>query len=301
MNGVAPRLQRHWDWRAAGNFICGGTGTGFYLFAALATLQGIQGPWPGLLALALVGVGLFLVWLETGRPWRFINMFFHPQTSWITREALVVIPLMIFGLAGAWFGWRALVLVAAVFGLGFLYCQARILNAAKGIPAWRTPASVPLIFTTGLTEGAGLFLAAGFFLFPEAAGVASRFTVSALLALLIARVWLWQVYRRSLEGGRAPDQAVAALREINYWFLGFGHVLPVIHVAGGLLLSKQAAVLNAFAGLFALAGGWMLKFTIVTRAAYTQGYALSRSPARLVGSGGGPGTKPGWSTGPSPK
>lgn len=61
MNGVAPRLQRHWDWRAASNFICGGTGAGFYLFAALATLQGLQGPWPGLLALAFVGFGKSVV------------------------------------------------------------------------------------------------------------------------------------------------------------------------------------------------------------------------------------------------
>ena len=295
MNGVAPRLQRHWDWRAAGNFICGGTGAGFYLFAALATLQGLQGPWPGLLALAFVGFGLFLVWLEIGRPWRSINLFFHPQTSWMTREALVAIPLMIFGLAGAWFGWRALVLVAAAFGLGFLYCQARMLNAAKGIPAWRTPKIVPLMITTGLCEGAGLFLAVGYFLSPASPGIASIFAVYALLALIIARVWFWLAYRSSLAGGDAPDLAVATLRGINSWFLGLGHALPMIILAGILLLPEQAAILHALAGLFALTGGWMLKFTIVTRAAFNQGYALSRSPARVVGSGGGPGTKPGWS------
>jgi hypothetical protein len=40
----------------------------------------------------------------------------------------------------------------------FLYCQARILRAAKGIPAWRTPWVVPLIVLSGLAEGGALLL-----------------------------------------------------------------------------------------------------------------------------------------------
>ncbi len=295
MNGIAPRLQRHWDWRAAGNFIGGGTGTGLYVFATLGTLAGVPQPWPSLLALAIVAGGLSLVLLEIGRPWRFINVIFHPRTSWMTREALVAMPLMIFGLAGALFGWRTLLVVAAVCGLGFLYCQARMLYSAKGIPAWRTPKIVPLMITTGLCEGAGLFLAAGYLLSPASPGIALKFAGYALLALIVARVWFWLAYRGSLAGGDAPDLAVATLRGINSWFLGLGHVLPAIVLAGSLLLPEQAAILHALAGSFALAGGWLLKFTIVTRAAYNQGYALLRTPARAVGGGGGPGTKPGWS------
>lgn len=295
MNGAAPSLQSQWDWRAAGNFIGGGTGTGLYVFATFDNLAGIPQPWLSLLALALVAGGLSLVLLEIGRPWRFINVIFHPQTSWMTREALVAVPLMIFGLAGALFGWRTLLVVAAVCGIGFLYCQARMLHSAKGIPAWRTPKIVSLMITTGLCEGAGLFLAAGYFLSPASPGIASIFAVYALLALIIARVWFWLAYRSSLAGGDAPDLTVATLRGINSWFLGLGHVLPVIILVGGLLLPEQAAILHALAGLFALAGGWLLKFSIVTRAAYTQGYALLRTPARAVGSGGGPGTQPGWS------
>jgi phenylacetyl-CoA:acceptor oxidoreductase subunit 2 len=295
MNVIAPRLQSHWDWRAAGNFIGGGTGTGLYVFTTLGALAGIPQPWLSLLALALVAAGLSLVLLEIGRPWRFINVIFHPQTSWMTREALVAVPLMTFGLAGAWFGWRALLVVAAVCGIGFLYCQARMLRSAKGIPAWRTPKIVPLLITTGLCEGAGLFLAAVFFLSPVSPRIATIIAVFALLALLTARVWFWLAYRRSLAGGEAPDLAVATLSGINFWFLGLGHLLPVIILAGSLLLPEQAAILHALAGLFALAGGWLLKFTIVTRAAFTQGYALLQTPAREVRSGGGPGTKPGWS------
>jgi hypothetical protein len=38
----------------------------------------------------------------------------------------------------------------------FLYCQARILRAAMGIPAWRGPWVVPLIVVSGLAEGGAL-------------------------------------------------------------------------------------------------------------------------------------------------
>ena len=295
MNSFAPRLQTQWDWRAAGNFIGGGTGTGLYAFATLDNLAGSPQPRLSLLALALVAGGLSLVLLEIGRPWRFINVIFHPRTSWMTREALAAVPLIILGLAGAWLGWRPLLLVATAFGIVFLYCQARMLHSAKGIPVWRTPKIVPLMVTTGLCEGAGLFLAAGYFLSPASPGTASKFTGSALLALIIARVWFWLAYRRSLAGGEAPDLAVTTLRGISPWLLGLGHVLPVIVLAGSLLLPEQAAILHALAGLLAMAGGWVLKFTIVTRAAYTQGYALLRTPARELHGGGGPGTKPGWS------
>ncbi len=205
MNNFVPKLQSQWDWRATGNFIGGGTGTGLYVFAALDNLAGNPQPWLSLLALALVASGLGLVLLEIGRPWRFINVIFHPQTSWMTREAVVAVPL------------------------------------------------------------------------------------------IVARVWFWLAYRSSLAGGDAPDLAVATLRGINSWFLSLGHVLPVIILAGGLLLPGQAEIFYALAGLIALASGWLLKFTIVIRAAYTQGYALPRTPAREVRSGGGPGTKPGWS------
>ena len=62
-----------------------------------------------------------------------------------------------------WRSWRAAricVWLAAALALVFVYCQARILQAAKGIPAWREPLLVPLIVITGVTEGAGLFLLA---------------------------------------------------------------------------------------------------------------------------------------------
>jgi DMSO reductase anchor subunit len=59
-------------------------------------------------------------------------------------------------LAAVWFGGGVFVGMAALLGVLFLYCQGRILQASKGIPAWREPKIVPLILATGFVEGAGL-------------------------------------------------------------------------------------------------------------------------------------------------
>src|SRR5208282_142048 len=93
----APRLQRSWDSRAACNFIGGGSGTGLLLAAALAFAAGGSYFIAGSLAIALIGFGLSMVWLEIGRPLRALNVFFHPQTSWMSREAILALPILALG------------------------------------------------------------------------------------------------------------------------------------------------------------------------------------------------------------
>jgi phenylacetyl-CoA:acceptor oxidoreductase subunit 2 len=47
------------------------------------------------------------------------------------------------------------------------------------------------------------------------------------------------------------------------------------------------------AALLAVAGGWVLKSTLIRRAAFNQGFALVLAPERGVG-GPGPPARPGW-------
>ena len=65
-------------------------------------------------------------------------------------------PLLFSGLIALLSGSVVVLWLGALLAMLFLYCQARILNAAKGIPAWRQKLVVPLMIVTGLTEGAGL-------------------------------------------------------------------------------------------------------------------------------------------------
>jgi hypothetical protein len=132
-------LQDCWDWRAAGNFMFGGTGSALMLMIAINSFPDTP-PLPlGLTALVFIGLGLFLVWLEIGRPWRFIHTYFHPQTSWMTREASAAILLFPIAFVGIVFKIPVMITLSGLLGLLFLYCQARILLASKGIPAWREP------------------------------------------------------------------------------------------------------------------------------------------------------------------
>ena len=154
--GPNPWQQAHWDWRAAGNFICGGAGGGLLAFTILSGTMDLAAILLLLAGLGLVGLGLLCVWLEIGRPLRAMNVFFNPGGSWMSREALVSVLLFGLGL-GMVLGVRAWAAPVVVLSLAFIYCQARIVQAAKGIPAWREPLTVPLLVTTGLAEGAGLF------------------------------------------------------------------------------------------------------------------------------------------------
>lgn len=146
-------VQRHWDARAALNFMLGGSGAGLMVWLGFMKAAS---PFAILLSLTLVAAGLFAVWLEIGRKLRALHVLFNPFTSWMTREAFAAALLFPLGI-GAFFIPQALPL-AALAAAGFLYCQARILRAAKGIPAWRAPKVVPLIIVTGLAEGAALLL-----------------------------------------------------------------------------------------------------------------------------------------------
>ncbi len=265
--------QASWDWRAAGNFMFGGTGSGLLILAAAGALTGTPPVATVLIALAFMAAGLSLVWLEIGRPWRALNVFFHPETSWMTREAIVAGVSFALAIAGLVFGPPALLLVAALAAAGFLYCQARILRAAKGIPAWREPALQPLIIATGLVEGCAVLM-----VLTLLARTAIPAPMAGLLALLVmARGLAWLAYRDGVCKPEAtPPATRQALQGIHLLVLGGGTALPLLLLAPAGFAGGAGQVLALFAALAALGSGWWLKFTIVTRAAQVQGFAFGK-------------------------
>jgi Fe-S-cluster-containing dehydrogenase component/DMSO reductase anchor subunit len=291
--GVEPSLQKHWDWKAAGNFIGGGAGTGFFAFVALASFwQGSSSPL-GWVAMAIVALGLFFLMFKIGRPWRFIYTLLQPQRSWMTREAWIAVGFFPLGALALWFASPALMLAAAIVGLLFLFAQAMILKEAKGIPAWRLPAIVPLIIVTGIAEGSGLFLAATALLrapmpLTEAAAVAA-----VILAAL--RSWTWRSYLAALGIEGAPTRTFAVFDAFRPWFLLAGLALPAALIALGFFAASATAMAFVLAGLCIAFAGSALKLMLVTRAGFNQGFALEHTPVRGAGIAG-PAVKPGWST-----
>jgi phenylacetyl-CoA:acceptor oxidoreductase subunit 2 len=286
---AAPKQQRNWDWRAAANFICGGAGGGLLLFAAFAGFGGTAMLAMLLAGMALIGTGLTCVWFEIGRPWRALNVYRHITTSWMTREAIVALAVFGGGALAVLTGSVMLALVAGTCGGAFLYSQARILAANKGIPAWRHPASVPLLVATGLAEGATLALAVGVL---AGATIGVGLLVAALI-LVIVRAWAWWRYRAGLGSTGAPEAALRVLDGFAPRLLWLGTVLPALGLMAQLLgMPGPGPVLLLTALLAAGSGAW-LKYTLVRRAAYTQGLAIDHIPVRGRGPAG-PAVKPGW-------
>lgn len=284
---ASPRQQSHWDWRAAGNFIGGGAGSGLLLLAAFATSGRAAYAPLAAAALALIAGGLFCVWLEIGRPLRALNVFRHADSSWMTREAFVAVALFATAAAAILLDARLLAWPAGFLGAAFLYCQARILASDKGIPAWRQPLCAPLLIVTGLTEGAGLLFA-----LQPLLGLELAWPAFVLLVALAARATLWRAYRQGLSADGAPLKTLEVLGRLQRPLLLGGHLLPALLVVLGISFGIEALAVLGAAG--AVLAGWMFKYALLRRAGYTQGYALPHVPVRGRGTSA-PGVKPGWS------
>jgi Fe-S-cluster-containing dehydrogenase component/DMSO reductase anchor subunit len=265
---IDPVHQQHWDWKAAANFLCGGAGSVLLIASVIAAAR-----IPAALALILMAIGLFVLLFKIGRPLRFIHVLRQPKRSWMSREAWIAGFMFPLGATFVLTGSPTAGAIAAVLAAGFVGAQAMILKASKGIPAWRTPHIVPLILGTAIAEGVGLFCI---------------WNTQAMLlaAALILRAVLWRNYARHLEGEGAPTRTLQALRKLDPSLIWAGTALPLALLTLAALLAQPLVV--AAAGLVAVLSGWLLKFVVITRAGYQQGFALKFDQGTL---------RPGWSPG----
>lgn len=267
----ATILQTNWDWRAAANFMFGGGGGALLLAAAVSGSEASVRLPATLLGLALMGTGLAMVWLEIGRPWRAINVMFRPQNSWMTREAYVAGCAFLLAAGAVLVRSTWLPMAAGIAGIAFLYCQARILRAAKGIPAWREPSIAVLIVTTGLVEGVACLIIVQVVL----AEPDDNFLL-LLAGLLMLRLFAWFLYRGRLLASEPPSQVLAVLPRLGSRFMLFGHFLPLLFIAGAYLDSPFSRINLSLSAIIAILSGWHLKFVLITRLAHVQGFGLGK-------------------------
>jgi phenylacetyl-CoA:acceptor oxidoreductase subunit 2 len=188
----------------------------------------------------------------------------------MTREACVGMVLFPTALAALALDSIVLYALAALLTLLFLYCQARILKAAAGVPAWREPAIVPLIMFSGAVEGCALVVAAS-----ALADSAATWVIIALMVLLGVRVWSWFAYVDALRRAQAPSPALSVLQGIQREVLVFGTALPMALILASFtgIATVPALVLSS---AVVIAVGWRVKHTIVIKAAYKQGYGVGK-------------------------
>jgi len=283
---LTGRRQRRWDIRAVANFGLGGSGSGL---AAVASAFGLFGLLDRsailllhLLAAGLIAAGLTAVWFEIGRMERLLNALRRPRSSWMSREMYVVGAL--FAALGAewlWPGPESTGLVG-LLALAFLYCQARILTAAKGIPAWRPRAMRWLLLASGLAEGCG-WLALGNALLPFAPDLTAPLGLAMILAAA-ALATLWPIYWREAVAGGLGDGAKREIAGLMPAMLGIGQVLPAMLAAGALLASGLVALaLSGIAGAILVVGGLCWKYAVIVDASHVQDLILPQVPRRGSG------------------
>lgn len=277
MTGTQPSRQRSWDPRAAANFICGGAGAGLIVFTVLSGARDAALTVSLLAGAALIGTGLLCVWHELGRPLRALHVFLHPRTSWMTREAFVA-TLLFPVTAVAAIGVVACAYAAAILAMAFIVCQAKMLQSARGIPAWREPLAATLLVATALVEGGGLWLALTPWL-----RTGSQALLASFGALVLVRMFVWLAYRRAVAD--VSPRAAAALAGAGRVVQVAGTLVPlaaIALVAAGAATGSATLAAGAVAGLFAALAGAYLKYVLVVHAGFTQGPVLARLPVRGV-------------------
>jgi phenylacetyl-CoA:acceptor oxidoreductase subunit 2 len=168
--------------------------------------------------------------------------------------------------------------------LGFLICQARIVYAARGIPAWRAPLIPWLLTSTGLLEGLGLIaLTHALFQAPSvfAPGMAAT---GAVLAFLTGTLWIayrWSARAQGL-GPLARDAIDRAAPIVSV----VGHAIPLaalVVLTSAAPNSASHLFASVAAGAGAVLGGIVCKVTLITRAGHQQSFALPKLPRRGSG------------------
>lgn len=286
-NPLVGSPQAFWDWRAAMNWIFGGIGTGLAIATGVSLSLGLLGagiaPALYVLSAALVATGLFFVFLKIGRQARFWRAATRWQSSWMTRElyaALVFFPSVLASLVAPGplpFG------LATASAVAFLFCQAKILHRARGIPAWRAPLVPRMIVASGLLEGWGALAIALAVL-----GGAHGALPAAGIALAALNALFWRSYVADARPQGIPPLARRVLDAITMPLLAIGHGAPAVLSAATWLVPAAAGPLLALAGVAAIGGGAAWKFGLIVRAGHMQGFQLGQVPHRGSGARAAP-------------
>lgn len=280
MDGSAPLRQASWDWRAAGTFTFGGAGAGLAFCAAMLAFASHEHAFAAfLLAPLLLAGGIAAVWVEQGKPKDYLRVFFHPQTSWKTREALIGALLAVVTLVATVLSFTPVLLAVVLLAAGFLYTQGRILGDAGDTRL------VPLVLSTGVAEGAGLLVVVAMLTGSDAAHGALSLTI-----LLAALRWpVWTIYRDGL-----PAVTARAFGERNVAVVLWA---PIVLLALGAVLARFEGIVGLIGWLAALAGGlataasgWWLKYRVLSPASASATLpAPEAAAAKPAGEEGTPG------------
>ena len=289
-NPLVGQLQTFWDWRAAMNWIFGGIGSGTMVAAWLASFTGIvpagNVPAAQLGSAVLMALGLSFVFLKIGRKLRFWRAVARPQTSWMTREIYAVAVFYSGVLADFIWPSAGISMLVSIAAIVFLFCQAKILHLARGIPAWRVALVPWMIVASGLLEGLGLLTL--MLLWIRGFGTPSPSLALAGIVLVALNAGLWAAYRASAAKNGIVPLSRRLIDKISLPLHLAGHAFPAAAFILALTSPDVARVCLSAGSIAALAGGAFWKFMLIVRGGYQQGFSLPMLPQRGSGTRAAP-------------
>ncbi|HLE02302.1 MAG TPA: DmsC/YnfH family molybdoenzyme membrane anchor subunit [Dehalococcoidia bacterium] len=287
---VELRPQRVWGAVVAGDIFLGGTGAGLLFLAvvlkATEMISSTAFAATGWLGLGLVGLGALLLLLDLGSPGRSWRALSRPGSSWVSRG---VYSVSLFGLFGflallpslpglgdlPWgegmapgVALRALALALAVAVMAY---TGLLLSSWPSIPFWNTPLLVVVFILYSFLGAMGLFLMVG-----AVEGGDEGLSLAAIALILgngFALLTYLLVMGSSTAAAREAVRRLLRGPEAPAFILGVG-LLGLLVPLVLLLIDYWAKVgavgspLLFLAGLFILAGGFLLRHTILKAGFY---------------------------------
>lgn len=278
--------QTTFGWLVAADLFLAGTGAGVFLssfmldvlnkYEPLARVGAILGP-------ILVLLGTSLLMAELGTKTKFYRLFSNPS-SWMTRGTWILTAFIIFSLAYslpsfglfAWLPWNKATalggfigIVAAIFAVLAATYTGFLLGVLKRIPFWNTPV-LPLLFLfSGLQTGmAILLLISPFFaatLGRELPGALRLFVIVEIALSLLQLLMLGAYLEVARHGNRSAAESVGLLK-MPLFIAGvvvIGLLVPLGLLFYGAMATDLLSTLAVIAGILLLAGGVLLRYSIV--------------------------------------
>ncbi len=281
---IGFKTQKWWGSLAAIDFFLGGTGGGTFILSMYLGL-----PFGMVLGWIAVALGAVALLIDLGRPDRFLRAGSQVARSWISRGVVFTTLFLVFGLlrmAPEWLtglAWgsstglgQAIGVVAALGALGVMMYTGFLLSHSPSIPFWNTTL-LPLLFALyGFACGAGVLLVALPSLGGRAADLKSAAVIGiALFAACLVFLWIYLLTMASSTVAAKESVRMLVRAQLSVPFLIgvnlVGLVVPLVLAASVYLADPGFAAASpalAAAGLLALIGGYLFRYSLLRAGVY---------------------------------
>jgi DMSO reductase anchor subunit len=269
MEVLGLKKQNIWRLPAVLNFTLGSMAASFYLlmllFLMLPAFSITQTDFirNGILAMAIMAIGLFSLSFEAGNPVRNYLLLMNLRQSWMAREVLFAIVFILFTSADILFPTVIFKSIAGIGAAGFLVSQAFIIYKSRGIVTWNTRPILYLFVLSGVLSGVGLYLMGLSRLEIDQ----NILYVTQLILILYLIVWSFYLFLYRRNDGDFRSATVSLRNTVSLFIsLIIGIIIPIglIQVA----LSSGSDGYRIAAGLCLIAGVFIRNHDIIIKAGY---------------------------------